>query len=203
MGARKGLIYIFMDTVVGNKDRLALEYVQSSTDSSFGLGYLFLYVNGIRFGEDSFDFEVDAMVRHTIIHFKLDKVEFPELFECPAKELFDSFDIAWNEGVCFNVIWNEELEIEEFDGTIIPCSADKYMPNFMESFATTNDLDNCVFRYVHYAFDWCTIILIPAGKQLKLYARDDDSGQCTDVVTSFDEFIKLWQDLADKMGIDL
>ena len=178
-----------MSIIVGNKDRLALEYVNSDTDRT--LGYLFLYVNGIRFGEDYFDFDVNAMIQHTLTYFKLDRTEFPELFECPAKKLFDSFDIAWSENV----------GIEELNGKIIPCDADKYMPSFIENFATFDDLDSCVFRYVQYAFDRCTIILIPAGDKLRLYVKNRDSEQCTDVITSINEFIKLWQDLSDEFWV--
>lgn len=172
--------------VVGDKNQLALEYVQSEDDKT--LGKLFLHVKGIRFGEDGYDFEADDMIVNVITHFKLPETDFNGLIDCPAKELFSSFQMACDEDVGVD---------EDVDATLMTCEADKYMPHFLESYANLDGLDDCVFRYVDYAFDQCIIILIPSGSKVKLYASDDKSGVCADVLTTEEEFFSLWRQLSE------
>ncbi|MCU7862200.1 MAG: hypothetical protein KZQ86_20775, partial [Candidatus Thiodiazotropha sp. (ex Lucinoma kastoroae)] len=132
---------------MGDKNRLALESIDNKDDSFFGR--LFLYVNGLRFGQDNFDFEVDAMIESTLSHFKVYGVNLIGLSSCPPNELFDSYSKVSS--------FDEDNEDISSLGKI---EAIKYFPDFVEKFV---DVDDCVFRYVHYAFDGCFIILIPAG----------------------------------------
>lgn len=174
-----------MNVIVGDREKLAIECVELKPDLPKE-GRLFLYVNGIRFGDDSIDFEVDAAILHTLKYFKLD-ADLPNLYECPTKELVDSFKM---------VDLYELGEIEEY----AECPAQKYMPDFIERFV---DIDNCVFRYVQYAFDKCLIILIRAGEKLKVHIQDDDSGHCECIATTFEEFCALWKELATERGLEI
>ncbi|MCU7841782.1 MAG: hypothetical protein KZQ94_20700 [Candidatus Thiodiazotropha sp. (ex Troendleina suluensis)] len=176
-----------MKFLVGDKNRLALESTDNKDDSSFGR--LFLYVNGIRFGQDNFDFEVDAMIESTLSYFKVYGVNLVGLASCPPNELFDSYYKVSS--------FDEENDDISSLGAI---EATKYFPDFVENFV---DVDNCVFRYVDYAFDRSFILLIPASDELKLYIKDDDSGVCTSIMTTTEEFLGLWKEMAVKRSGDV
>lgn len=171
-----------MKILVGDKGRLALECSVSTDDGD--LGRLYLYVNGVRFGEEEFEYEVDQMIEHTLKHFKVYGVNLLGLSACPANELFDSYAKV--------SIFDKDVDDINNLGEI---AAAKYMSDFVDRFV---DIDDCVFRYVHYAFDRCFIMLIPDGKGLKLYIKNRNDGVCMDVLTTSDEFIGLWKELAMK-----
>lgn len=170
-----------MKILVGDKNRLALESVDNKDDSAFG--HLFLYVNGIRFGRDNIDFEVDAMIENTLSYFKVYGVNLDGLASCPPKELFDSYSKVSS--------YDEDDDLSGL-GEI---EAVKYFPSFVEKIV---DVDNCAFRYVDYAFDGYFILLIPAGDELKLYIKDYDRHVYTSVMTTAEEFLGLWEKLAKK-----
>ncbi|MES9863931.1 MAG: hypothetical protein ABW157_01210 [Candidatus Thiodiazotropha sp. LLP2] len=175
-----------MKFLVGDKNKLALESTVNKDDSCFGR--LFLYVNGIRFGQDSFDFEVDAMIESTLSNFKVYGVNLIGLASCPPNELFDSYHKVSS--------FDEDNEDVSSLGEI---EAVKYFPGFIEKIV---DVDNCVFRYVDYAFDRCFILLIPAEDELKLYIKDDDRDVYASVMTTAEEFLGLWKDMAVKRGMN-
>lgn len=170
---------------MGDKNRLALESIDNKDDSTFG--HLFLYVNGIRFGRDDIDFEVDAMIESTLSHFKIYGVNLDGLASCPPKELFDSYSKVSS--------YNEYDDISSL-GEV---EAAKYFPSFVEKIV---DIDNCVFRYVDYAFDDCFIMLIPSGDELKLYIKDFDRHMYESVMTTADEFLGLWKKLRKKRSVN-
>ncbi len=167
-----------MNIIVGERSALAIECVESKGDPS--LGRIFLYVNGVKFGEESFDFEIDAMIRNTIKSFALPDIDFNGLFDCPEKELFESLEMI------------DDFEMGVID-KIDMCPAEKYMPNFVENIL---EIDRCVFRYVHYAFDKCMIVTIPSNGLLKLNVKDFDRNILESTVTSVDDFLGLWKKIA-------
>ncbi|MEW8051990.1 MAG: hypothetical protein AB2792_12640 [Candidatus Thiodiazotropha sp.] len=170
-----------MKLLVGDKNRLALESVDNKDDSSFG--HLYLYVNGIRFGRDDFDFEVDMMIESTLSNFKVYGVNLDGLASCPPKELFDSYSKVSS--------YDEDDDLSSL-GEV---EAVKYFPSFVENFV---DVDDCAFRYVDYAFDGYFIMLIPTGDELKLYIKDYDRNVYESVMTTAEEFLGLWKGLAMK-----
>ena len=175
-----------MKILLGDKNRLALECVESYGDPS--LGRIYMYVNGNRFGNDDIEFEIDSMIQNTLSHFKVYGQSLHGLADCPSVELFDSYVKVSS--------FDFENDDRERLGEI---SALNYMPGFVEKIV---EVDDCVFRYVHYAFDNCLIILIPMGVKLKLYVRDDNSGFCTEVVTNEDEFLGLWKEMSRRRGLE-
>ena len=85
-----------MNIIVGDKQKFALECIVSNEKEM--LGRIFLYVNNIRFGQDSFDEELVpyffGAVRETFFYnevpglIKLSVSEFIELLNC----IYDDFD---------------------------------------------------------------------------------------------------------------
>ena len=174
-----------MKALAGNKNRLALECILNKENHS--LGNLFLCVNGIRFGESRFDFKIDVAVYHTLSYFKLPNIDLTSLSSCSAEEIFESHSKA-------SSFDPEYKDINDLNLGKIP--AVEYMPDFVEKIV---DIDHCYFRFGNYAFDSCSIMLIPMKDRLKLYIEDRDSGIHTDIITTEKEFLGLWKEIAVKL----
>lgn len=169
--------------VVGEKTKLAIEYVESPQNAAQGM--LFLYVNGIRFGEDKYYFDVDSMIVNTLANFDLGSINLPGLFLCPTEDLFYSLDLT--------------LSIEDGESpSHFGYPATKYMPDFADRLS---EVDDCIFRCVHYAFDQCQIVLIPSASKLRVCVREFGTGKQAEVVTTIGEFVGLWEKLAMARGL--
>lgn len=174
-----------MSILVGTKGELALECISSNNELK--QGYLFMYIHGQRYGEDSFDFDVDAMIQNTVGYFQTFGLDLPGLLECPVKELFDSFNMV------------SPFDIEEDDiNELGDVPAIKYQANFVENFL---EIDNCIFRYICYAFDQYIILTIPAGDSLRVCIRDESNDEYEDVTLPAKDFFSLWKELAKRRGL--
>ncbi len=175
-----------MVILVGDKSRLALEFVPEFGSPRDEDGNLFLYVNGARFGENRHQYSVYGNISHVIKYYKKSKINFPDVFNYSGKLALTAI-----EALCYYEPDEDNGEVEEFDHPIL-----KSVPSFLDY---ADDIDGCIFRYVHYAFDSCRLVIIPSGEEIKICIRDDDTEEYQEVISTYEEFYGLWVDLKSEI----
>jgi len=122
-----------MMKLVGDKSSFALECVVSL--NNFNMGRIFIYINGIKFGQDDYDEELDAFFFRSIKSIKSMNNDFPELFSLSAEDFVQLTDCIYEDfsSPCCNVFdkyinqsseidWNTILRAEyAFDSVLIGC----------------------------------------------------------------------------------
>ncbi len=172
-----------MDIVVGNKCRLALEFVPEPGSQGGKDGNLFLYLNGKRFGENRYQYPVYGFIRHVTKYYQKEKMNFPDLFNCSGKTIIDALEAY--------IYYDFDEDEKVFHHPIL-----RAVPSFLDD---VDDIDDCIFRYVHYAFDRCLIVIIPYDDAIKISIRDDDTGEHEEVISTYREFYGLWVELKLKI----
>lgn len=171
----------------GDKNKLALEVVESKDDADSGT--IFLYVNNIKFGYDSHSYDIEPALRNVTEYFKAEDFETGKLIDCPSSVLFSAFDTCFNEEIDFSEL--DVLEVNKLKRDKI----NDYYHEFYQRFLANDELDDCYFRLGNYMFDGISLIIIPKNEKLRLYIRDNSSDMLTDIVTTTEVFFNLWKEL--------
>lgn len=134
---------------VGDKSRFAIECLKA--DSSEQEGHLLLYVNGERFGQAAFEYDVGIALR-----------KFEELLiegDFYAPELLD-------------------LNADDFGHLVESMYEDIEDERHPATFKYYEKLDtSLIVRLGYYAFDRCLIGIASNGVEEKIYVIDHDSGR--------------------------
>ncbi|MDN3648422.1 hypothetical protein QWZ13_05815 [Reinekea marina] len=137
-----------MKTLVGDKKTFALECVTTSRNSN--TGRVFLYINGLKFGQDEFNEELEAFFFRAIKSIKSMNSEYPDLITLSTEEFVN---------LC-NCIY-DDFESPHCD-------------SFISHKENGSEIDwNTIFRAEH-AFDDFTIGYVTKDKIEKIFIHQDD-----------------------------
>lgn len=171
--------------IIGNKNNIALEFVE--LDCKGVEGYIYLYVNGHRFGYDCCSYNVKSAIENVIDNFEIKNHEYKSLINCPLEVLLSAFDYAF------------EQELESSSSDLSEASkqhpVNAYYPEFFFDFMNGSELDDCFFRLGDYIFDTTTFLVVPNDDIIRLCVRDDLSGDSTETVSTISAFLGLWREL--------
>ncbi|MBF7073947.1 hypothetical protein ISG33_11105 [Glaciecola sp. MH2013] len=81
--------------LVGDKASFALECILSAENTN--MGRIFLYIKGVRFGQNDFDEELDAFFFRILKEIKMMDNEFPDLFPLLPKEFVELVDCIYED----------------------------------------------------------------------------------------------------------
>lgn len=133
--------------VIGDVDFVAFEYVVNSEKEK--LGRVFLFIKGVRYGADEFDYELLDLAKGFSYEINEKSRNFPQLLNFDAKEISSLRDCV--------------LEDYESDG----CGEYKAIG------ISDSDLDDIFFYSPHYMLDAYGVALVQGEKEERLYLYDD------------------------------
>ena len=174
-----------MSIVAGDKSKLALELELDVDDKYLENTNLFLYLNGVKFGEYHCDYPMFTFIDNVVEYYQKSKISFSGLFKCSTRLVIEAIE-AFNE---FDD--EDERETGVFDNPIL-----KFVPTFEEGF---DEIDKCIFRYAGYAFDHCILVIIPSGEEIKICIRDDDKDLYEEVISTYEKFYGLCVELKSQI----
>jgi len=145
--------------VVGDIQNLALGCILQSNNKS--LGVITFYINGVRFGNENYDYELDGFFECMKHNLNLN-TDFPEGFAVPTAELFQSQ----------RAIYSDDSKKED-------CPLEKYFPGFWDEPSTI--ISKIFYIGVAYTFDDSSVVLFTNQNQMRLGIYDYTTGNCESV----------------------
>lgn len=159
--------------VIGDIDFVAFEYVASNVERT--LGRVFIYINGVRYGNDEFDYELLDLAKGFLYEINEKAREYPLLLSLDAREISGLRDCI--------------LEDYELDG----CEAYRLLD------VSGKDIDNIFFYSPHYMLDSYGVGLVQGAEEERLYLYDENSLLYVDVKLPRGSFYALVNNLIDEI----